>query len=330
MRAAVWRMQTVAAFGLLAWVALAGRADEKPASAATSAPTASQPAHKSGCVILAGGGREAAPGDAGGWSARLYRHFLDGGDITGDGKVNVAIIARTPQSNWLPDYFKQLGAHEAVNVTIDTVEAADDPALDATFASIDAVFIKVGDQGKYYDLWNDRRIERLIRGVHARGGSVGGTSAGAMAMAAFALAGGHSPTSVELLADAGSPLLDDETGGGSAIHTDWLSFVPDCLIDSHVTERNRIGRTIAALARAVKDSGRRGLYAIALDEQSGVWIRDGRASVIGRGAATFVQFGDDGVIERTPGKPLHVTGVRMDRLIDGHVFDIARRRPVVR
>lgn len=300
-----------------------GRADQPT----TTAPATSRPAAVKGCVILAGGGREAAPGHAAGWSGRLYKHFMDGGDITGDGRIVIALIARTPQSQWLPDYFKQLGAHDAINVILETVEAADDRGLDAIFENVDAVFIKGGDQGKYYDLWNDRKIERLIRGVVAKGGPVGGTSAGAMAMAEFALAGGHSPTSRDLLTDGGSALLNDGTGGGSAIHADWLSFVPDCLIDTHVTQRDRIGRTIAALARAVKDSGRKDLYAIALDEQTGVVINGGRATVIGRGAATFVRLDADAVIKRTAGKPLHLTGIHMDRLIDGHVFDLQRRRP---
>lgn len=277
-------------------------------------------------VVLAGGGREGEIGDRDAWSARLYRELLAQGDRTGDGRVTIALLAVRPQTQAMPDYFRWLGADVATNLIIESPAAADDPALDERFAQVDAVFVKGGEQGRYYDAWNDRRIERCVRGVVARGGAIGGTSAGAMALAEFALAGSMSLTAPDVLTDACTPLLDDATDGGSGIQTDWFGFVPGALIDTHVTQRGRLGRTAGALARAIDDSGRRDLLAIALDQQTGVVIRDGRATVIGRGAVEFLRPGPTSELRRRRGAPLVWTDLRLDRLTHGGTFDLAAQR----
>ncbi|MGE0479134.1 MAG: cyanophycinase [Phycisphaerae bacterium] len=277
-------------------------------------------------VVLAGGGREAEIGDHDAWSARLYRELLAPGDRTGDGRVSVALLAVRPQSEAMPDYFRWLGADVAANIVIDTPEAADDPALDDRFANVDAIFVKGGEQGRYYDCWNDRRIEQCVRRVVARGGAIGGTSAGAMALAEFALAGSMSLTAPDVLADAHTRLLDDATDGGSGVQTDWFGFVPGVLVDTHVTQRGRLGRTAGALARAIDDSGRRDLLAIAIDQQTGVVIRDRHATVVGRGAVEFLRPGPASELRRTRGAPLVWTDLRLDRLTDGWTFDLAAQR----
>src|SRR5262249_25423023 len=153
-----------------------------------------------------------------------------------------ALLSASDQSDWLPNYLKWLGANEAFNVKFDSVAASDDPGIPVRLSDVDAVFIKGGDQGRYYDLWNNRALERFIRSVAFRGGAVGGTSAGAMSMAEFALTGSKSLTSLHVLADSHTSFLDDESDHGSGIHRDFLSFVPGVMIDSHFTQRNRFGR----------------------------------------------------------------------------------------
>lgn len=286
-------------------------------------PNLSGHANRPGPLVLAGGGGEGAYGDAAAWSARLYPILFENGDVSGDGRVRIAIISRTRQSDWLPCYFEWLGADEAFNLMLDTPDAADDAGLEDAFRHVDAVFIKGGDQGKYYDLWNNRRIECLIVELWQRGGGVGGTSAGAMSLGEFALTGSTGPRSAELLMDAHHPLLNDESGGESAIHDDFLNLLPATIVDSHVTQRDRLGRLIAVLAKAVEDSGRRDIVGIGLDERTGLVVRGAQGLVIGEGAVTFLRPAAGGVLRREPGKPLMWTGLMMDRLTDGDAGDVS-------
>jgi cyanophycinase len=275
-----------------------------------------------GPIIVAGGGTEGEVGEPEAWSARLYAHLLDAGDVSGDGRVEVLVLSAAEESEWIPEYLVSLGADGAENLRVSTREAADDEALNDRFAAADAVFIKGGDQGEYYDLWNDRAVEAGIRAVREAGGGLGGTSAGAMSLAGFALAGGRDLISSDVLADACTRYLDDQTDGGSAIHPDFLDAVPGTLIDTHFTERGRLGRLTGALARAVEDSGDASILGVGLEQQTGLWIEGGRATVIGVGSVAFLRADPSAPPLRECGRPLQWTGLSLGVLTDGWVWDL--------
>ncbi|HNC96024.1 MAG TPA: hypothetical protein PKW90_07860, partial [Myxococcota bacterium] len=131
-----------------------------------------------GPVVLAGGGSEGDNGDPDSWSARLYKSLLEGGDVTGDGKLRVAVLSVEEEDDWLPRYWEELGADEAFNLQVATRADASDPTLEAELADVDAAFLKGGDQGEYYDRWNDSELEAGLLALRERGGGLGGTSAG--------------------------------------------------------------------------------------------------------------------------------------------------------
>ncbi len=293
-------------------------------TAASPEPIRQHTSRGTGRIILAGGGGEGQPGDAGAWSARLYRELLAGGDVTGDGRVVVAILAARPATEWLPDYFRWLGAADAFNVTLGSRAAADAGELDARFAGVDAVFLKGGAQSRYYDAWRGTRAERLIREVWQRGGGVGGTSAGAMILAEFALAGGGSPTSDAVLADPCGPALADEDGG-SAIHCDFLHLAPHMIVDTHFSQRDRLGRVIGALARLIGETGRSDAFALGLDERTGVVLRDGAADVIGEGFAWLVRPGDAATLHLADGDSLRWKRVGVSAYSDGEELALSAR-----
>ena len=131
-------------------------------------------------VVLAGGGSEGDVGDTTSWSYHLYSRLLDRGDVNADGELNVAILSTNVESDWLPGYFQWLGADTAYNVWVPNISTANDPGTVDVLRLADVIFIKGGDQGEYYDQWNDTRLETNIRYVVEQlGGAIGGTSAGA-------------------------------------------------------------------------------------------------------------------------------------------------------
>lgn len=274
-------------------------------------------------LVLAGGGSEGDEGDDAAWSASLYGALLEPGDVTGDGAVRVAVLSAAEETDWLPGYFEWLGADEAFNLEVSSAEAADDAGLEETFSQVDAVFIKGGDQGEYYDLWNETALESHVREVYEdRGGGMGGTSAGAMSMAQYALAGSRDLISLDVLEDACTEWLDDASDGGSGIHDDFLGFLPGVVVDTHFTQRGRLGRLVGAMARAWDDLSPGTLGGIGLEQATGIVVRDGVATVHGDGTASFVRPTAESTLVREVGMPLVWTDLDLHRLTAGWRFDL--------
>lgn len=271
--------------------------------------------------MLCGGGSEGDLDDLSAWSAVAYGALLEGGDVTGDGLVTVAVLATGEESNWIPQYFERLGADDAFNVRVGTRTAANDDDIATDLADVDAVFLKGGDQGEYYDAWNGTALEDAILAVAARGGGIGGTSAGAMSQAEYALAGGNDYVTADVLADATTAYLDDVSDGGSGIHTDFLGLLPDTFVDTHVGTRARLGRMVGAMARAIAEGAPSDLLGIGLDEQTCITVRERTAAVNGVGSVVFLRPGAE-VARRDAGSPLVWAGLTLDRLTDGWVYDL--------
>jgi cyanophycinase len=269
-----------------------------------------------GVLVLAGGGAEGDDGDPRAWSARAYGALLEGGDVTGDGEVRVAVLSAVEESPWLPRYFEGLGADAARNEHVPDRAAAERVDL----GDVDVVFLKGGDQGEYYDAWNGTALDAALRRLHRAGGGVGGTSAGAMSLAGVALAGGQDLVSADALEDACTRWLDDASDGGSGLHDDFLGLVPGLVVDTHATVRGRLGRMVGALARAV-DDGLPADAVLGVDERTALVVRDGVGTVVGDGAAKLVVAGD-APPERRCGRPLRWTGLRLDALVEGWRLDL--------
>lgn len=290
-------------------------------------------------VVLAGGGPEGNIGDTSAWSYKLYKALVENGDVDGDGVVRVAILSMdlsaTADVQFLPRYFQWIGRTmdvtvEASNVEVSSRRTASTPAVVDPVGEADAVFVKKGDQGNYYDAWNETLLEQRIRAVAGRAGAIGGTGAGAMSLAGFCLCGGRDLTSSDPMRDAHTEYLNDASQPGtSGIHTDFLSLIPGVFIDTHFTERARLGRLLGVLAKAADDSERSDLLGIGLGAATGVVIRDGRAEVLGKQAISFVHETSSTERGRFEGRPLVYTHLRLDRLTEGWGYDIDAQAPML-
>lgn len=282
-----------------------------------------------GVLVLCGGGGEGEMEDTTAWSATAYAAAIAGGDVSGDGRVRVAVISDSEQTEWVPNYFEWLGADEAFNLQVDSVEAADDPALVDTFAAVDPVFIKGGDQGSYYDLWNDTELERQIVALYTnRHGGISGTTAGAMSQSEYSLTGSNDYVTSDVLLDSRTAYLDDVSDGGTGVHDDFLGLLPATLVDTHYSTRGRLGRLAGMMARAIDEGGPEDLLGIVLDEQTCVTVREGRATVNGVGSVVFLTQGAERA-RRVPGEPLVWAGLPLDRPTEGWVNDLDARATLV-
>jgi len=141
----------------------------------------------------------------------------------------------------------------------------------------EALFLAGGDQSRYVQFWKGTPIEDAIHHVAGKPAPVGGTSAGMAVMSEFLYAAlsNSSLTSEEALAD---PFHRDMT-----LDRDFLALptLRGLITDQHLQERDRMGRTVAFLARLVHDGWAAQARAIAADRETALHVdpADGTAEV---------------------------------------------------
>jgi cyanophycinase-like exopeptidase len=192
----------------------------------------------------------------------------------------------------------------------------------------DAVYFAGGDQANYVR-WKASALSAAVTRVYARGGVVGGGSAG------LAIQGAVVYDSVA------ADRLDDETTTSDAVAdplearisftTGLFAWPPlaNTITDTHLVTRDRIGRTIAFLARIWHDGllpGARAIYALGIDEGSAVVVDpDGSATLLaGTGHGAYL-VRSDAPAPLAAGHPLRYTVEISHVARDGERFDLLRK-----
>ncbi len=282
-----------------------------------------------GVVVLAGGGPEGDIGVTTDWSYDLYKKLIENGDTTGDKKIKVVVLSLDkPDSNFMVDYLKSMGADSSHNLVVSSKKEANSPKVAAMMKDADVVFIRGGNQGRAYQIWKGTKVHEQIKALGDRGGAIGGTSSGSMGLSQYSITGGKDFASREVLVDSHSPLLNDEVDPKtSGIHNDFLNAAEGVLVDTHCGERGRVGRLMATMAKAVDDFGDKKMVSVCLEEKTGIAISKGKAQVFGTGSVHFMSETPETKKERIPGKPLSYTDVRDDALTEGWTYDLKSRSP---
>lgn len=268
-----------------------------------------------GYIAAIGGGAESdTPGS---WSERPYRWIVERA-----GGRAVAILSTADETDYLPSYFVALGAERAFNLRVDTREAADGDAVYEAVSSAGAVFVKGGSQWDYIRLWSGTRLARAIAEVYASGGVVAGTSAGMAVLGATIYDSREGSVYPE-------EALRDPYDERITFTTGFLGFVPRALFDSHFTERGRIARLAAFVARIETERPGAGVAGIGVDDNTALVVSpDMRAEVMGQGAVTIVRATPESELRIAPGRAPVATNLALDSLTEGFVYDLGERRVV--
>lgn len=220
-----------------------------------------------GGLVLAGGAGD--NDDAMQWM--LQR--AGGGDV---------LVIRASNSDGYNDYFfsgLDIPVNSVETIRFDDAEAATDPYVLRRLAEAEILFIAGGDQFDYYQLWKDSPVETTINALlNTKGITVGGTSAGMAIL-------GH------LYYTPSGSALDTEEALGDPFHPDFdilgkddflqAPFMENIITDTHYDQRDRPGRHLAFLARALNDFGTP-TFGIACNEYTAVCIdTEGQAVVYG-------------------------------------------------
>ena len=259
---AKWRMASLAVLlGALVPAATAHAAP--PQRYLIGDPALPAPGKPSPGLLLMGGGDR---------NFEALRWFLG---KAGNGHV---VVLRASQAGEIGEEFhNEVGGVASVETFVFSArEQADDPEMLASLRKADGIFIAGGDQSRYVRYWKGTAVAEALD-AHVRAGKpLGGTSAG-LAMLGEYLYGamdGGSQTSPRALAD---PL-----GSGNTIESDFLQLelLKGVVTDTHFSERNRLGRLVAFVAKAETLAPGRKLIGLGVDEDAAVAVeRDGRARI---------------------------------------------------
>jgi cyanophycinase len=242
----------------------------------------------------------------------VMRWFLErsgGGDV---------VVLRASGSDGYNAYLNGLGKVDSIeSIVINTSEAARDAFVAQKIRAAEALFIAGGDQWNYMRIWRGSPVADAIQSLIDRGVPVGGTSAG------LAVLGEHvftaekdTVTSKQALAD---PFDEHVTIGKDFLH---ISPLRNTITDSHFHARDRMGRTLAFLARMLESGKLREAHAIAVDERSAALVEpDGKVKVEGEGMVYFVRATAPAAICKA-GAPLTFHGISVYRVPAGGSFDL--------
>jgi cyanophycinase-like exopeptidase len=267
-----------------------------------------------GLIVLQGGGTD------------VDQNFVAMGEHAGGGDFVVIRASGTDAYN--PYIYGLCGCDSVATIVFKNRNAAFNQFVIDTIRNAEALFIAGGDQSDYVNLWKNTPIEDAIHHVAAKPAPVGGTSAGMAIMSEFVYSAmsNSSLTSAEGLAD---PFHKDLT-----LDRDFLALAKlgGIITDQHLQERDRMGRTVAFLARLVKDGWTTQGLAIAADRETALHVdpTDGSADVFSTPdhETPFVYFlRTPGPPETClPGTPLTYRNVAVYRIGPGGSFDLDRWR----
>jgi len=216
--------------------------------------------------------------------------------------------------------------NSVATLIIPDATAAGDPTVAAIIRNAEAIFIAGGDQARYVQGWTDTPVQRELNDAIARGVAIGGSSAGLAVLGSYVYsAENDKPDDPNL---SSSEALANPFNVRVAIRRNFLEIpiLRNILTDTHFKARDRMGRTIAFLARIVRDGWSADPRAIAVDEKTAVLVEgDGRASVVGSSAAYFLRV-DEAPRVCHPETPLTFHNISVYRLRAGGQFDISKWR----
>jgi cyanophycinase-like exopeptidase len=258
------------------------------------------PATVPGLALVGGGGR----------CNEAYRWLIQrsgGGDFV--------FLTTTDYSDQDDNQFfvdmRQLGAVDSITtLTVNSRAMAEAEKVETAVRNAELLFIDGGDQTEYYDLWKGTRLQNAVRYLlETKKIPLGGTSAGMAVLSGLAyIPLKQGVTSAEALGDPFHANMD-------SIKNDFLTtpFLVNTISDTHWSERDRCGRTIAFQARIITDglTSLQSARAIACDERTAVCIdSSGWAVVFGNSDADDFAFflSCRSMPERClPGQSLHWT-----------------------
>jgi cyanophycinase-like exopeptidase len=231
------------------------------------------------------------------------------------------LIIRATGTDAYNPYVQQLcpGLNSVATLIVPSAGGGNDPFVVSAMKDAEAIWFAGGDQSQYV-AWKGTGLQAELNAAIARGVPVGGTSAGLMVLTTYIYSARRSQgvTSSQALANPYNKYITLDRDFAA------VSDLAAVIGDSHFVTRDRMGRTLAFMARIAAAGWSYQPRAIAVDEQTALLIDDnGVASVVGLGTAYFLRA--PGPAEDcAPSTPLTYMNVDVYRVTAGATFNLGR------
>lgn len=231
------------------------------------------------------------------------------------------VVIRTSGTDAYNPYIQQLCPQmdSVETIIIGNVNGANAPYVSSQIQNAEALWIAGGDQSTYVDLWRGTAVQTGVNFLlNSKLAPVGGTSAGLAVLSQFIYTGARgSVTSSQALANPfhryvtlDRDLFQSPLGGSK-------------LYDSHFVTRDRLGRSLAFLARIVDKGWATQPRGIGIDEETALLVTaNGSATMVGIGAAYFLQAPGPAQVV-VDGTPLTYLNIGVYKLPQGGTFNFS-------
>lgn len=243
----------------------------------------------------------------------------------GTGSIDVVVLAasaptsgsRTPECDAVMGLG---GVNSCTTWTLTKASDGNNAQVNTDIRNAEFVYFAGGDQCKYA-AWKSTSLRASVQSVVAKGGGSGGGSAGHHINSSVVYdACQGSITSAEALANPYDSYASFTTG-----MFDWPNYA-GTINDSHFVTRDRMGRTMAFVARAIKDGLTTGgkAWGVGVDEGGSLFIdKNGLATLASPN--TYIVLGDHQPERAASGQPLTFSNYKIWRLTSGQTFDFKNR-----
>lgn len=235
-------------------------------------------------------------------------------------KVDVVIL-RSTGSNGYNDYIYAMNGVDSVETLVITSARDVTSTIATTIRNAEVVFFAGGDQCDYVRNFKGTLVETAVESVYAKGGGVGGTSAGTAIQGDFT----YDACTGSILS---SEALANPYHRYATFTYDFFKWanLQNVITDSHFVARDRMGRLLSFLARQIKDGKASSALGIGIQERTSVVVdRNGIATVLGEGPAYFV-LADHMPETCQSGTPLTHSNFKIWKVNANGTFDL-RTRP---
>lgn len=257
-----------------------------------------------GFIIPIGGGEDRVK------EMQIHRRFVE---LSGGANADIIVIPTASQLEKTgSDYlriFRDLGAGQVEFLPINTRADCENPKFVEMLDRATGIFLTGGNQLRLSTILGGTLVARKIRRRNAAGVPVAGTSAGASIMSEHMVASGDSNASPT---------------EGSVNLAPGLGLTNAVIIDQHFTQRNRLGRLLAA------SSYNPFLIGLGIDEDTAAFIGpDNVFEVVGSGTVTVVdasQLSHSSMWLANRGEAISLLGLRLDVMGEGCRYDLTNRQ----
>lgn len=218
--------------------------------------------------------------------------------------------------------------NSVATIVIPNRTAATDPFVERTIRHASALFISGGDQANYINFWEGTPVQTALIDAIRRGVPIGGTSAGLAVLGEYAYtAQGDKPDDPNL---DGKTALANPYGPRITLTRNFLviPILKGVITDTHFAKRNRMGRLLVFLARINEPDGKPlasgpGVRGIGVDQGAALLLEpDGKATVVGKGSAYFIDVRRERPAIVEMGEPLTFGDFYIQRVVPGHTFNL--------